>query len=447
MAPDFTTLYKRWSTGTPRKEDMILDIHNDHSRGSKNIFTDEQLGLFEKIIKEVDEFYKHDSLDCDICISGMEPKVPIFLVPYTTYLKRMKNWCNSPFAQKMRQKYEAELEELTKKEYNQEEYNKRLQKLKKKYAPWICSHYPCKGGCARKWQTPLGWFDPVEYEICICLDRIIETYPDKVDTIAAKVLLHELGHALMYNPNHLFYETAFEYWAEESLANKIALKYLFAASKILKKPELFTDAKNMVANQDEAYKFGLYVFEKNALDWRTLRDYKTNINECKGNLWVDAACEDTSIFLDIQKLFYDAFTAKSIVLKDGSGAIINVLHFDTANEVPHNSKFLTKRKPLYVVFGHYRTATKDAKDMLRYVLACAYEINPSRLKDIEIHNMQNYYIFNTSFHSTKPEEILDLYGKPTGILCESKYGSKEIVKTLALIMCDFCIPNITITCQ
>lgn len=307
MTPDFTTLYKRWSTGTPRKEDMILDIHNDHSRGSKNIFSDEQLGLFEKIIKEIDEFYKHDSLDCDFCISGMEPKVPIFLVPYEKYMKWMVHWCNSPFVQKMREKYKAELKELKKKEYNQEEYNKRLQKLKKKYAPWICSHYPCKGGCVREWHTPLGWFDPEKYEICICLDRIIETYPDKVDTIAAKVLLHELGHALMYNPNHLSYETAFEYWAEESLANKIALKYLFAASKFLSMPDLFTHAKDMVAHQDDAYKFGLYAFEKNALDWRTLRDNKTIINEYKGNLWVDAACKETPMFLDIQKLFYDTF--------------------------------------------------------------------------------------------------------------------------------------------
>lgn len=75
MTPDFTKLYKRWSTGTPRKEDMILNIHNDHSRGSKNIFPDEQLGLFDKIVKEVDDFYENDSLDCDFCISGMEPKV------------------------------------------------------------------------------------------------------------------------------------------------------------------------------------------------------------------------------------------------------------------------------------------------------------------------------------------------------------------------------------
>lgn len=129
MAPDFTKLYKRWSTGTPRKEDMILNIHNDHSRGSINIFPDEQLGLFDKIVKEVDDFYENDSLDCDFCISGMEPKVPIFLVPYEIYLEWMKNRCNSPFFRNMRQKYEAELEELKKKEYNQEECYKRQQKL------------------------------------------------------------------------------------------------------------------------------------------------------------------------------------------------------------------------------------------------------------------------------------------------------------------------------
>lgn len=325
MEPDFTDLYKRWKNKLPRKEDMILNIHNDHLRGSNNIFTDEQLGLFHNIVKEVDDFYKHDSLDCDFCISGMEPKVPIFLVPYKEYLERMKKRCNSPFVQKMRQKYEAELAELKKKEYNQEECYKRLQKLEKKYSPWI------EVDCVRKWQTPLGWFDPVKYEICICLDRIIETYPDKVDTIAAKVLLHELGHALMYNPNHRSYETMFEYWAEEALANKIALKYLFAASKILKKPELYTDGKSMVAHQEDAYKFGLYAFENNALDWRILRDYKTNINECKGDLWVDAACEDTPVLFDIQKLFYDAFIAKSITTM-ARGNLRVVTHSQTIQE-------------------------------------------------------------------------------------------------------------------
>lgn len=111
----------------------------------------------------------------------------------------------------------------------------------------------------------------------------------------------------MYNPNHLSYETAFEYWTEEALANKISLKYLFAASKILKKPELFTNAKDMVAHQEDAYKFGLYIFENNALDWRTLRDNKTIVNECRGDLWVDAACKDTPVFLDIQKKFYVTF--------------------------------------------------------------------------------------------------------------------------------------------
>lgn len=309
MKPNFINLYVRWKSGMPRKEKMTLNIHNDHSKGSINIFSGEQLALFESIVKEVYDFFMPNSLDCEYGISLIGPSVPIYLIPYETYLLRMKSLCDSPFAEKMREKYKKEKEEIEKPE-DQKEKDKRLRKLKKKYGPWICEHYPCIEGCVREWHTPLGYFVPGEYAIYICYDRILKDYPpEKVDAIAAKVILHELGHAMMYNSSQPHYMTLFEYWAEEALANKIALKYLSAASKILSKPKLFEYAKEMVLESPDAYKFGFYAYENNALNWRILRDNKTNVNETIGDSWVDAACEEDTdkSLLDIQRLFYDAF--------------------------------------------------------------------------------------------------------------------------------------------
>lgn len=64
-------------------------------------------------------------------------------------------------------------------------------------------------------------------------------YKDKTSYIAAQVILHELGHALMHNSQHKTYASLFEYWVEEALANKIALNYLYLASIRLGMNKLF----------------------------------------------------------------------------------------------------------------------------------------------------------------------------------------------------------------
>lgn len=293
----------RTSTDAIRAEDYVLQINNDKDKGSKNIFTYVQLGLLNTIVTCVHDFFSVDTLR-DVPIYD----VPINLIPYEEIVVWMtKNRCNSAFAKKMRKQHEKEMQSIPD-NCPKDEREKREKKLRKKYGSWLCKYYPCTSGCNGVWSTPLGYFDPEKFEIYICLDRIIDTYPkEQVGAIAAKVTLHELGHAMMHNPQHLNYETLFEYWAEEALANKIALKYLSAASKLRKKPELFASAKEMVEHQDAPYRFGLYAYEHNALDWKTLKENKPNIDEKKGDLWVNAACEDNPVFLDIQKLFYDTF--------------------------------------------------------------------------------------------------------------------------------------------
>ena len=285
----------------------------------ENPFKRKQLSLFNDILEKGDAYF-------NVCPSESKKyslkekldNILVRLIPYETYLVAMKERCESDFSKKMREMYQKEIERIPQ-DCNPEERERRVKRIREKYGPWLPEKCPgscegCDGHIAVK-GTTLGYFVPKTDEegemICICLDRIIEEYPDKVDSIAAKVLLHELGHAIMYNESHPEYETCFEYWAEESLANKIALNYLAVASKVLKRPALYDDAEDMVKNQDSPYKFGLYLHEHNASDWASLRDNKTKINCEIADQWVNSACDQLlgykkEAFLDLQRLFFSA---------------------------------------------------------------------------------------------------------------------------------------------
>lgn len=303
---------KRSTGDAVRKEDEILRITNE---GSKNVFTTDPKGLFSKIISNADEFFElcppeSEKYNIEEIARDVARDVLIVLVPEKTFVDIRSERCCA-FAQKMREEYDKEMKKIE--QWPPEEREHRIMILQRKYGAWrSCSPDVCKD-CKLIWKTPLGCYVPDEGygKIYICLDRIIAEYPpEKVDAIAATVILHEFGHAIMHNPKYPAYETVFDYWVEESLANKIALKYLAVASKLLGKPKpnFFDIAKNMVANQSDAYKLGLYLFDHNASDWHALKINKPNINQKIGDLWVDAVCEDDAKkdFTKIQSLFYSA---------------------------------------------------------------------------------------------------------------------------------------------
>lgn len=278
-------------------EIIKLKIHNDNSCGSKNTFDRKQLSLFDNIM---DAIWRYSVLlppnnDAAAFISRAVD-VPIYLIPYNILYEKMKSRCNSSFAKKMREKYAAE-----------REASPNDKRLRKKYSRWICESFPKCEECIRKLVTPLGYFDPEQERIYICLDEIIAKYKEKTSYIAAQVILHELGHALMHNSKHKTYESLFEYWVEEALANKIALNYLYLASIRLGMNKLFEESKNFVNNQSDGYKFGIFLFEHNLGNSVVLRDNKTNINERIGDQWVDLDCEDNPAPLEVQRLFYRAF--------------------------------------------------------------------------------------------------------------------------------------------
>lgn len=297
-----------------RMEDMTCPgIHNNKSLGNREVFSDAQLALFSDILRTAEEIF-HVSLpeSQQYNLKKKLEEIPVYLIPYEIYVVEMENSCKSAFASKMSELYGKELERIPD-NCSPEEREKILARLRIKYGPWLISCNGICNGCLFVEETPLGYFVPDEDggKIYICLDKIIEKYPDKVDSIASKVLLHELGHAIMFNKEHMCYETCFEYWAEESLANKIALKYLAIASAMLKRQDLYNDAYAMVSRQKSAYRFGLYLHEHNASDWASLRDAKPHLYKTIADLWVNAACDlllnPRSISTaELQRLFYRA---------------------------------------------------------------------------------------------------------------------------------------------
>lgn len=284
-------------------------IINDHSRGSVNLFTASQLQLFNDIIVKTDLFFEIDHPESRRYELGSAfKKTPIYLIPYDQFEEFQRLEC-----QRMYRLY-LEARKATLKSAAQEDKEKLEKEIREKYHPWSI----CEGQCFKcNWRfwidkTPLGYFDPGKQEICICLDKIIEKYPSEVDEISAKVLLHELGHAIMYNPSHPHYMNSFEKWVEESLANKIALKYLAVASHSLGRPKLFTAAEAMVKKQSDAYKLGLYLYENNGSDWYLLQQNKTNFNEGAETQWMKNVQSSAKDIVKIQAAFYKALNVPAV---------------------------------------------------------------------------------------------------------------------------------------
>lgn len=297
----WSSVMRRSKTEELRKEDMsnlFFDIHNDNSKGSVNTFTTEQLKELDEITSKADALLKAIPTESDIF--EIFRCCPIYLIPYETCIVEGRNRCNSDFAKKMRELYNKEIEECSQED---------IEMIKAKYSPWICNNPTSCSSCKIALSTPLGYYQ--NSEIFICLDKIKEVYPSEVIAIAAKVIFHEIGHHVMYNTGYPSYETSFDYWVEESLANKFALKYMKAASVMMNNHDLYEAAERMVRNQKEPYKLGVYLFEHNALDCLIFQQNKTNINQTIGERWVESVCLPSKRnIVDVNRLFYRSFENK-----------------------------------------------------------------------------------------------------------------------------------------
>ena len=163
-------------------------------------------------------------------------------------------------------------------------YERRI--LDTMYGPWLaCASLDETG--TYTYSTPLGYYVPDTKEIYICLDKILSIYgqENEVDGAAAFTLIHELGHAIMHNDERLHYETLFDYWAEESLAEKIAMQYLSVAEEELHYLPL-RYAFRLFRHYGDAYALGKYLFYHNLSDWFALKNNKPYINKKNGIVWV-----------------------------------------------------------------------------------------------------------------------------------------------------------------
>ena len=127
--------------------------------------------------------------------------------------------------------------------------------------------------------------------IYLCPKRIIDA-ADRLDidkkVLYAKVLIHELAHAIMDPTNELEGENLkskkdiepktksdADVFMEESLANMITLQYFEAAKSIIGEKD-FEQVKSFMEIQPEAYKFGIEQFQLQT-DWREWRNNKSSM--------------------------------------------------------------------------------------------------------------------------------------------------------------------------
>ena len=314
MGSHWGNAIKRSQSHMLRKEDecnLFFELYNETTRGSVNTFTGTQLVQLNEIASKADEFLKNSSIEFENF--DIFRCCPIYLVSYTECVEEGKNRCKSPFAEKMRELYCKEIDGCSEED---------KEKIYAKYRPWICGSVSTScDNCKKVFSTPLGYYRNVngEGEIFICLDKIIEDYPKEVIAIAATVVFHEIGHHVMYNDGYPSYKTPFDYWVEESLANRFALKYMKAASIAMNDSSLYDSAKNFVSSQSEPYSLGLYLFEHNALDCKILQQNKTNINQTIGDKWVEAVCVPSKRNIcDVNRLFYRSFEKNAMISSSSS---------------------------------------------------------------------------------------------------------------------------------
>lgn len=164
-----------------------------------------------------------------------------------------------------------------------------LKEPKEMPEPPISGEYPTES---------LGCYIPSSQEnypypvIYLCPENIEDAARNKkIDkkVLYAKVLIHELAHAIMDPTNVLEGENLkskkdiepktksdADVFMEESLANMITLQYFKAAKSIIGEND-FKRVKSFMKIQPEAYKFGIEQFQRLHTDWRKWRNNKSSM--------------------------------------------------------------------------------------------------------------------------------------------------------------------------
>ncbi len=138
-----------------------------------------------------------------------------------------------------------------------------------------------------------NWNEPI---IALCPERIIPLAKnnEELNTLIAKVIIHEYAHAMMANDGDIKRDE-FYHWMEDSLANMITLQYFdecknfdhdFAYVRSSFNPYDFV--KEFISKQPSSYKFGIELDRSNAAFlekfaklkiWELWRDYKNKIKD------------------------------------------------------------------------------------------------------------------------------------------------------------------------
>lgn len=153
----------------------------------------------------------------------------------------------------------------------------------------IKGEYPTESlGC----YFSVGQFNYPQPAIFLCPEKIEEAARNEnIDkkVLYAKVLIHELAHAIMDPTNELLNNGILkqkvfgqilgsdaDVFMEESLANMITLQYFEAAKSRIGEND-FERVKSFMEKQPEAYKFGITQYEKLHTNWREWRNNKSQM--------------------------------------------------------------------------------------------------------------------------------------------------------------------------
>lgn len=264
MAPDFTKLYKRGSTGTPRREDImeetfiLIDEDGLLNTMQKNTLYERaalrfDLGTYNSL---ADILYQ-ESVEVHICKGIPERSEKLS----NDYLKEAQNYWRAKLQSKYgseRAKVERAIGDIKK----EREYLKKT-KLRGRYIP----------------------------------ENRIELYPEGYDIehmneLLISTLAHEVMHAYFDRKGHSHYPYA--YFVEEPLAEFGMLLYL----QETRLSDILDWAKKDVASKRSCYHYGAVLYDQ-YMNWnpflrRYLEEYKYNINKYE---MLDVASGETAVGL------------------------------------------------------------------------------------------------------------------------------------------------------
>lgn len=269
MTPDFTTLYKRWSTGTARKEDImrptfiLIDENGLLNTEQKNaLYENAALGFKLDTFNSLADILEQQGVEVHICKGIPERSEKLS----EDYLDEAEMYWRSKLQSKIdpeRVKAERAIGAIK----GESDYIKKT-KLRGCYFP---------------------------------KRKIIELYPEEMATeykgkrmneLLVSTLAHEVMHAYFDRAGHDYYPNA--YFVEEPLAEFGMLLFLRETGLF----DILAWAEEDVASKPSCYHYGAVLYDQ-YMNWnpflrRYLEEYKYNINKYE---MLDVASDETAVGL------------------------------------------------------------------------------------------------------------------------------------------------------